>query len=343
MATEPILAIVDKGSFDENRNTNNEAFEEFLNLAENYVCYSAGGGRPGGDGNDKPEDLTLMWKSDTITNFYCQKPKVQVQWGQGWPANIYAPNRVAGCAPLAVAQALTFQRTITTLNLTFSERDTPSTTLDWDNIVKHTNYIDFSSIWGDDPTTSHLNSCNATEKSHYDIGRLTRQLGQDLGSDYSNPNTTNTYPFNIMLDVIKKYFPNRQILKYSRIEGAFPVVGNFNGLAIINAWDWDEENEEYINGHTWVADATAKVERYVRTFYDYNTVTGEYSSMETSVLQDDEYLHFNWGWNGSFDGYFLLNVYNSRYGHSTITKDMTSPNYRYDQKYQALQLVFTIQ
>lgn len=356
--TEPILAIVDKGSFDENRSTDNESFEAYLNMAKSYVVNSAGGGGPNPPGpiTPNPEHLTLMWKNDTIEHFYCQEPRIKVQWGQYWPANIYCPNKVGGCTPLAIAQALTLTRTIDCIDLQFPERDLTWTSLDWNDMVRHKRC---QYTYHDDSihVNIHMNNCQSSEKSHKDIGRLVRQLGVELHStyyDYGDPkiNTTSTQVLNssYFTSVLEKYFSGKTIVTVDDVSSAFYQINtisiNGGSIAILSAQNHDQDDSgDYIDAayrHTWIADATALVERTVITYYNYDTVTGEYTSRETRVEQDDKYLHFNWGWDGLYDGYYLLNVFEPGYGYSTVTKDMSSPTDRYHDYFMVNPKAFCI-
>jgi len=346
--TEPILAIVDKGSFDENRPTDNEAFETYLNMAKGYVLNSAGGGViPRDSIFPKPEHLTLMWKNDTIESFYCQEPRVEVQWGQEWPANEYCPNKKAGCAPLAIAQALTLMKTVDNVTLQFPERDLSWTSLDWNEILKHKSFFPNASddsFWKD----VHMKNCIATEKAHKDIGRLVRQLGVELKSIYYpakdgiGPHTdtfTSDFP-----PVLNKYFPGKTIVHYNSINSAYDELHHIGSVAIVTAWNDTiiDGNYRYVEGHTWIADATANISRFVMTYYNYDTVTGEYTHKESTQLQDDKFVHFNWGSDGLFDGYYLLNVFKPGMGYSKITKNMPSPSVREVDYYLALQDTYCI-
>ena len=58
------------------------------------------------------------------------------------------------------------------------------------------------------------------------------------------------------------------------------------------------------NGHTFILDGKAYIFREIITYYDYNPKNGSYSSKTHDNLQDDKYLHVNWGYNGSKDGFF---------------------------------------
>lgn len=208
-STEPILAIVDEGTFNEDRPKDNEPFEMFLNQAKNYAISgkidSTLINRP-----IKPEDLTMAWKTDTIENYYCTDPLIKGKWNQGWPANKYTPNSVAGCTPLAVAQAMSYVRPFNQLNLTFPEKGNKTITpLDWDAISNHTSTL-FTSY-----ENTHFYECNASDEAHEQIACLVREIGNVFGSSYKidniEGNATGT-PLKNVHNKIQYFFPNKKNL-----------------------------------------------------------------------------------------------------------------------------------
>lgn len=349
--TEPILAIIDHGTYEEGSSNGNLFFENYLRDAEDFVAYSVGV-KPIIPPVIEPDDILLMWKTDTISSFSCQTPNIKVQWNQYWPANMFCQNKIAGCTPLAIAQALTYLRSISSLQITFSGAEETSIPLDWDDILKHKNGI-YTSNHTDYLIGLHMNECQTSERSHKNIGYLVRQIGDVMHSNYyiNHPvygTSTGTEIRFIQLG-INAFFPNKKIVHYSSSNGSNSSISNTfdymynykDAIAIISCTNKDSYGN-YIDGHTWVADATAQIRRLVMTYYNYNVKTGEYthSECEESIL--DRYLHFNWGWNGACDGYYLISVLEPGFGLSTVTPGSSIPSGGNMQYYKAYQDVYCV-
>jgi hypothetical protein len=77
-------------------------------------------------------------------------------------------------------------------------------------------------------------------------------------------------------------------------------------------------------GHTWVVDGI-KTTRYTNTYYLENL-----DGSETEVFSEDckdTYLHFNFGWYGSGNGYVLCQTEVNRDGTITYPKTLFSGTY----------------
>lgn len=74
----------------------------------------------------------------------------------------------------------------------------------------------------------------------------------------------------------------------------------WDGIVIVEGW-----NSSNTDGHYWIVDG---IHRYV--YYNGTDVFGypQYGQLSTV------YYHFNWGWGGSCNGYFSLDVYDPNLG-----------------------------
>lgn len=300
---EPILAMIDDGHYDKNLMERNPAFSSFMKKAKAYVegKRSLSQSRMSivkpTDPNPGPVDFIMQRYSDTIKNVYKSGPRVNVNWGQYWPENIYCPNRIAGCAPVAIAQLLSYFRPSMDFDLTFDNRPVAHLNIDWTGLLLHTASTKQQNLSAEQEA-NHMSRCRASKDSHENLAVLVRQIGEWSGSNYELmvTNTDTVKCFRLSNDILadkrkirlqkNEYFDNLQ-------DSGVALVGGFNHPA---------------GGHMWVMDGIATVTVVVNTYYNYNPVTHEYAKMTTST-DKSKYIHCNWGWDGTDNGYVLENVY----------------------------------
>lgn len=213
MTVKPILGIIEEGAFDDFSTVTNPGFQNLITNAKSYVESASSGFSP-------IVDIRPFYYNDTIYFFNQIKPRVTVKWNQGWPENIYTPNKLAGCGPVAMGMVLSFFEKPKQMALTFSGADKSNITLNWASLKKHT-----TSNLGKNPSnsemTTHYNGC-ANDESHKDLGRFMRQLGELSNSDYSSPSATSTY-FDNATTVLRNLLPEKVFYKSK-------FVSDFNSL-----------------------------------------------------------------------------------------------------------------
>lgn len=115
---EPLIALIDYGSFGSDETNENKNFQFILEKAISYASNPTSSyklQKPIPDAPIKP------WYefSDTIY----PKPKspnlIKVKWNQMWPENQYCPNKIAGCGPVAAAQLIATLTKETTVAYTY--------------------------------------------------------------------------------------------------------------------------------------------------------------------------------------------------------------------------------
>lgn len=267
-----------------------------------------------------------------MESYHFDEARIKVKWAQGWMEGKYCPNKVAGCAPVAMAQLLSYFEAPTYLPLTYPERDQNSVLLDWNDIKKHEVSQRSATI---DP--SHYGYCGASEADHDNLGRMIRQLGQLSQSNYIKGETieksyTSTY-FDNYTQVLKNLLPGKSQKLINRVDSyeLFNVL-SYGGVAIVRGDDFDEATQT-ISSHAWVASATAEHVIDVVHTYNYNPKTGEFSNRTTEHLVSQHFIHFNWGLGGVCDGYFSAGVYDMfKPGNPTI-KSRSMGNDGSDFKY----------
>lgn len=297
----PVIGFVEEGEFDALESTQNPSFNYYLNVAQDHVASTLGGSTISGPTPAFTERYYLV--DDRIA------PKVQVEWGQRYPEGLFCPNKISGCVMTAMGQILTVVKAPASIQLTYDERDIDTQVLNWDEICKHKHslntYIQHS-------INTHLTNCEAGEDAHQAIGRLCRELGNRCSASYNRSSTgaSSSFARGIMAELL----PNHEVTSYKRLYDNDNDYKNFfeelrNGVAHIRG-----TNDEDDSGHAWVVDG-GKItgSKLVRTYtQEHNIITGE--PLVEVVYNTTTYFHFNWGWNGSSNGYFVAGVFDTTKG-----------------------------
>lgn len=295
---EPIMAIIDSGSYLDSQNQDNEAYQETLNLIKNYVSMQAVADPNGlhviGDPNKPlPPIFTIAAYYDTIKVNRVHEPVVKVAWNQAWPENIYAPNGVAGCVPVAIGQALATMEKPDKITYTFPERDVNTEILDWKEIKKHLRSGNNNSCV----------TCTATQSVHNTIGRFIREIGHLANADYYEDGSgTGVISGGYVQSIINKFAGVNPDNSYGSLASLYSEIDSNGGLAIVES--------SLIGGgagHAYIADGAKFLEYTV--YYHYlkdpssDVYTREWVKTETTNL-----IHYNWGWGGSCNGWFNIDA-----------------------------------
>ena len=287
----PIIGIIEKGHYSPEEIANVPNFEYALECAENYVQTEAI------IAPDKVDDflpITPTYKYDTLS-YKAHGTPISVTWNQSWPENKYCPNKIAGCAPVAAAQVLSYLAVNKNFSLSFPNTPKTSIFLDWNQINKHK-----KSLTATDPSsgsiTTHLISCGASEDAHDNIGLLIRELGHRMNAKY---NTSST---GVRTDNLYTVFRNEagcsNPVRYDA-ENLYDALYSSKGVALITGRDVNEEE-----GHAWVADTYMYIANDI-SYYELGKLVWQ----KTEI--DKKFVHHNWGWNGSYNGYFEAGVFNN--------------------------------
>lgn len=298
LGTEALLGVTEIGNYDD-AIAENDGFSFFMDLAKKYVKNSS---RFSGD----PFTVTETTMIDSLN------PLITVKWGQNFPEALYCPNTWAGCANTAVIQICSYYEFPTSMNLTFSQRERDSISIDWVEVKKH--YISSNSY------ASHTN-CLASEDSHKVIAELARQCGVYSNSQYKfndlltfssdspapysytnycywiGPYTDTLFDMDDELDVIDMI----EALGYVRPEKHlyssqctnFPL--NLGRPVFMFGTTYD-----LADSHYWVVDGFK---------YYQDVITTHATEPATTTITYRYYNHVNWGWKGISNGYFLDGVF----------------------------------
>lgn len=286
--TEPLLAITEKGHYSPDTPTAIEGFEDFINNAKDFVekSYLRGG-------ND-----TIAIIIDEEEYVYSDKqykgPYIPVQWGQNYPEGELYSNTTCGCGPTVMAQIMTYYKYPTSMILQYEEDYNENQSFNWNAMISHN-------------CGHELSQCAISNYSiHQSISRLCRNLGELSGSYISGPNTTST-PTSGIKSCMEQFFTTSNWTSFSSVN----ITGNINShkLMVVNGNRWNSNHQK--RGHVWALDGYMKV---MCTSYLY----GHYEGHLERILLDSYgpypvyYYHYNWGWYGQCNGYFLDGVYNTK-------------------------------
>lgn len=299
-SADPVLAVVEEGNFNSPETKSNENFQNALSMIKEYTV------------SIRPvfPDSTLQFEKsfETDTLPYCETvgPRVKMKWNQAFPENIYCPNRIAGCGPVAVAQMLSYFKTPKVLPITYSPRKEDYLTLDWDNIVKHVQSIN-TYVFDADFVAAHCKECHLDYTYHDQLAKLVRQVGEKIAT-YTYGDSATTWTNMLSAEI---YLRN-DIMKDYNFQYGMGSDELFNrlqkdGIALM-----------FSLHHTWITDGTMALGTRIYSYRNVKDDSGRFSYKE--VISDDKYvkaryIHHNWGWGGNCNGYFLEDIFNSRKGY----------------------------
>lgn len=305
-STEPVLAIIENGNYLTNQSFEYNGYENFIDYAKSYVrahkkslIYEPNDSRSGYIG----EDFLMVYYSDTISTASKSQPRVDVEWGQDWPENIYCPNKIVGCAPVAIAQLMSYLKPKLSIDLTYNERPYSHLNVDWNNISKHKK----STTVKNPPQSDielHLNHCNATSDVHVQLAAFLRKLGVECNSTYYD-DSTGTEPDSVNSCIKKLLAKETGITSTKIFETGFYDNLKIDGVALVSGMSMNP-----FAGHQWLMDGVGTITYHITKYYNYNPKTRKYTRKETAE-QVSKYIHINWGWSGECNGYYLENVYDT--------------------------------
>ncbi len=300
---EPLLAIVDEGNIDSDKTRSNTAFNEALRRTVEYASKPSPSFLSLTDDNTPHPQLRPGYY-DTILPRQKEDPLVKVRWGQIWPEGIYCPNGIGGCGPVAAAQILSTMNMPKEISYFFPEMDISSETINWSLLKKHYESSSFADY------CINYKGCELSVEEHKTLGRLVRQIGVQAEAKYLMGDDIATQTVAAKVTETIRALSGKNVI--SQGNSAINLYNSLAGIAPSNkkrvAYVRGEDN--VVGGHAWVADGTWEIGLMVK-YWDLGTINGGVpSGMTPTVIRDfARYLHFNWGWNGGCNGYFLVNIF----------------------------------
>ncbi len=312
-----VLSVVDHGSFDPEKSTENKGLEYFLACAENYVAdtNSDGGSYDPGPWERVHPPYTEV---DTNAHHHVDTHLGALAWGTTGIYGAYCSNGNCGCSATAIGAMIAYFRFQAskneTLSYTFAERDVKSEFIDWKQIYSHKKVRHY------DPNTTkweeHVCYAKDQEASHITLGRILRQLGQDGNAVY-NPNGYTEMTETNALSVITKHLGNDYIV--SPIYGfkANGIHSMINRGFIFLIGNITKNNRTF--SHHWIGSGYDLLKTQQRT-YEYDATLGKYVKREDKPV-DYCYTYMNWGYDGVDDGFYRDEVFTvKQLGAVTTTK-----------------------
>lgn len=276
---------------------------QLLKMVEEPV----GDGGGGGGGSSPPVSTDYgPWRDATKKG-----PYLTTKWHQDPPFNMNCPGGYpAGCVPIAVAQILAY-----------GERRAPSyfgATSTWAEL-KNYNIITYGS------TTK----TETDKRIEGDLAKIVRAIGKGVKADYNffwsgqtfaTPYAAKQYmKKSLGYGNAKKYESYKENVITSMINGGKPVfIGCLDG----------------VKGHAWVIDGSLNQTR---------TVTKTQNGAVISTSSEPRFLlHCNFGWGGSYDGYYYSKVFNLSSGAVTTEAGVddgsgSGKNVHYDWWYRIIE------
>lgn len=300
-----ILAVSDEGTLNL-ENIDNPSLKLFVdNAVENLQGRS-------GDIIERPQKPLMYIIEDTYDTIYNIEPMIKVRWGQDKsPYNLYCPiingkRTPAGCGPIAVAQVMTHyqypQSFVWDVNGAAS-----NIALDWTEINKH-----ITSGVGAFPPVCTANNPNAT---HDVIGKLVRQIGKKMNAEYTVSGTTTS--FDKAQTALNQYGYTTTISNVSN--NASNIMFDGSSIWIVCATDPVKDS---VYGHVFVVDGRKYIKRhYLGYIVDPNVTPPVIREIVQDSISYFDYVHINWGWDGTSNGYF----YNGSYKTDSATS-LDNPN-----------------
>ena len=280
-----ILAVTESGDLSVEDLTKNYSNEDFKNnpkaVISSYVTnFIIGPTIPVGPAIPTDSiDMGYVVRGPWVTQTQIH-PLVQIKIGQDAPYNNYCPlinnqRCPAGCGPVAVIQMMSANQYPNSIGgLTYS----------WNTII------------------SRYKTHAATQTV---LAQWIRTIGEECKITYGIKNGSGT-DIDSIIECIASYprYTNVDTTMSPNYDDAYPMLANSNPL-IFASWGINQEGKTV--GHAWVVDGCIYQKQCVQLFNGKDELIGEY-------YETRDYVHCNWGWNGSCDGYYITNVFDLNNG-----------------------------
>lgn len=300
-----IIGVVSSGNYNPSEGTDNPCFAYYLEAAENYVVNSTNGDQVTIDTSKFQQGTEWKLVYDTVYCYHLSPMLKEFEWGQDLFYGKYCPNKLCGCAPLAMGNIITYYGAIkvydSNLVYTFPERTLSNQTIGWKKMYNHKREeVTYGGV-------THPENCIGSNKEamHENIAHLLRQLGYESHSEYVDSITLTERA--ICRTLLQKYLPTQNITEYQTFDNMSMSQILDKGLVFMGAPD---KNSNI--GHAWIADGYHKCKYYEKLMQTVpgTTLTGEriWKVVSTKEVLEST-IHMNWGWHGKDNGYFSGKVF----------------------------------
>lgn len=299
----PVIALVEQGNAQVNDFITNNTHSQLFTLDQLY-CEEDGDYYVGNTGDFSPASFIRAYlensiqaaDDDTIYRYYSVVDEeygptlMETAWEQKKPFNLLftypGPDgyRPAGCGTIAAAQV--FAKTkVPSLSKSFN-----ITNMTWDELEIPTYYNEDYDKDTDMNWEYYISTYPNYELRQENISKVVRIMAEGIGAKYNFLGTDGTFMTPQQLcrymkkvgykTAVKHNGYSRETIKNS-LKQEHPVIMS----ALADNW----------SGHFWVVDAYAVAGRI-------NSLTGEKDEVAL--------FHCNWGWRGSWDGFYAGDLFN---------------------------------
>lgn len=294
-----LLAVTTKGYYD-GKETDNEGFNMYMNNArlivdpDTMVIINPGtpidtSSNPGVGGGGIGDQVITEWKADTERDTTRRGPLLTTKWGQESPFYLYCFENgassgtdwaKAGCQATALAQIMAYHEYPDTIDLTYSFAPYEKLYLNW-------------TYWKEDVTNDP-----------YSVAAFTRELGERLNMDYRKDDSGST-TIEAKNTLQELNYNTSNVTNYNIYDNS-PIIGNLAGYCpvFIRGRTGTDSNSK---AHAWVVDGYMITEETSR---EYQRQMGQLNwTLVNTVYIKNTYYSFNWGDNGTNDGWFFIERY----------------------------------
>ena len=276
---EEPLAVVEKGFYNPSQETGNSDFDFYMQQLKE-ICRERSS-----QNNIALSRAPISSGIGDVVSEVIAGPYCEVSWGQSGIYGTYCPNGIAGCNNTTLAQIFSIFEYPQVLDLTFNNSERLA--LNWSDIKQHQN-----------GSSCELHS----NEIHNNIAKIMRELGYRSGSIYEQDGT-GTYPSNSAY-LLQQLGFNVKLSEYSDdfVNQTIPLnKTGYLGVDIIVGYDPAQ------GGHMWMIDGYKDItKRYKNDLLNPGFDTGLDAEITYKTFH---YNHFNWGWNGNYNGYFISGDY----------------------------------
>lgn len=223
-------------------------------------------------------------------------PLLKTKWGQSAPFNCKCPSNgkqtaVAGCVPVALAQILNY----------YHQDRKGEGSLYYSHLDSETEYdVDYSTTTYDWKNMLNEYDANASKVQKDAVGKLMLECGIASKAEYGYSETGATIPF----VALNKYY-NYECMFIPR--------------EYTYSWDMFTESNYYISTKKWMTLIQDELEAGRPIIYSATDVEGGVGIIVDPAtshcfildgIDEQNYVHVNWGWAGSMDGYYDVAILN---------------------------------
>ena len=238
---------------------------------------------------------------------------VEVKWNQSAPYNNEAPfvqypdgsqrRAVTGCVSTALAQLISAHKYPSNFR---------GVSLDWDFLTQYPSYA------------YYVREVESFERYNDIVAKLHKKIGDALGNNWGSQTGA---PLKNISGVLREMgYSNYSSETNFDTNAAISSIAQRKPIFLCgysekstSGW-WVFKKNQYDIGHAWLGDGYVNQKR---TCTKTIRATGEIVDVTT---ENRTLIHCNWGWGGSYNGYFLPGVFDSN---SPITYSGKPGNYQY--------------